>query len=258
MSSSIGFSNLLTLQKAKQKQINNQQKLLTFLYQEKYSTAAIVQQIINLKTRSGTCKVLRKMERDNLIKKYNHSESLVLWGITQHGLHEALTGNEERIDWNYFEPAKVNIATLDHQLDIQKIHAVCMGKKLDFRTGRLLGSRAHNDKIPDGIIEIGDKRIAVEVERHVKSKRRYDAVIYNYLKAIKAGSYHHILYVAPDEKKREQVKNAIYNIGKITMNVSGKKKILTVQPEKHFVYFDFISIEDTSTYIDDLKNSILD
>ena len=85
--------------------------------------------------------------------------------------------------------------------------------------------------------------MALEVERHIKSKRRYDAVIYNYLKLIKAGKYDSVLYVSDDDSMAQRVKKAITSLKSITMTVNGRKQKLLLKPEVHFSYFDFVGIE---------------
>jgi hypothetical protein len=238
------YRNLLGLKQAKQKSLENQQKLLQFLYAEKYSKATILQEVIGIQTRSAICKILRRMQQANLIKRHQYVNSIVLWGITPNGIHEAIGKDENINDWTYFEPSKINLNTLEHQFDVQRIHALCVRQNLDFIPGWSLGSRADNDKVPDGIIITGTNRIAIEVERNVKTKRRYDAIIYNYLKAIKAGKYTKVLYIAPTSEKCQQIKKVFYEIGKITMKINGVNKLLKLSPEKHLRFFEFMCINN--------------
>ena len=193
------------------------------------------------------------MEQGNLVKKHRFTHFFLLWGITSNGIHAAVNAHYKVTDWNCFEPSKVKILTLDHQLDIQRIHAMCIQKEIGFIPGRMLGSRAAADKVPDGVITINGTRIAIEVERNVKSKRRYDSIIYNYLKAIKAGEYESVIYVMPDEAKCEQVKNAFYSINKITMVINGIKKPLIITPEKHLMFFTFLTLADIPNRLASLK-----
>jgi hypothetical protein len=65
------YRNLLGLKQAKQKSLENQQKLLKFLYSEKYSKATILQEVIGIQTRSAICKILRRMQQANLINVNN-------------------------------------------------------------------------------------------------------------------------------------------------------------------------------------------
>jgi hypothetical protein len=184
-----------------------------------------------------------------LIKRHQYVNSIVLWGITPNGIHEAIGRDENINDWTYFEPSKINLNTLEHQFDVQKIHALCVRQNLEFIPGWTLGSRADNDKVPDGIIITGTNRIAIEVERNVKSKRRYDAIIYNYLKAIKAGKYTKVLYVAPTPEKCQQIKKVFYEMGKITMKINGVNKLLKLSAEKHLRFFEFVELKKIASIL---------
>ena len=54
-------------------------------------------------------------------------------------------------------------------------------------------------KRPDAVAtNTEDQRIAVEVERHVKTMKRYESIFADYLQAIKRGDYHAVHYVCPD------------------------------------------------------------
>jgi hypothetical protein len=249
MNNSNGTSNLLSLAEAKLKYQQNQRRILLFLHHEKYSTARILQQIIGLETRSGVCRVLNRMERENLIKRHQYTYSIILWGITPNGLHEAIDGRERITDWTYFEPSKISFTTLEHQLDIQRFHALCFQRNIKFQLGRTIGSRSNADKIPDAIIYTAKRTIAIEIERSIKTKRRYREIIYNYLKAVKRGDYNRILYVAPTPAKCRQVRNVFFSVKKIMMKINGVNKPLTLNPDYHLRFFEFVALENAESYL---------
>ncbi len=245
----VGTTNLLPRKQAKLRSIENQQKVLQFLRQEKFSTRQIIQQLLGLKTRAGAWKILVKMEQENWLKQHSISPALTLWGITPEGMREASLEETGLLDEVGFLPSKISLSTLQHSLDIQYVHTLCYQENIEFQLGKVLGSRAKADKVPDAIIVAGGKKIAVEVERTLKSRTRYDVVIYHYLKAIKAGNYQKVLYVMPDEKRYRQVKKAFYHLGHITMDINGRKQSLRLDPHKHFQFFDFIVQTDVSAYL---------
>lgn len=246
--------NLYNPVKSKQKGLDNEYILLKFLLKEKYSISSILTSILGFKNPRSVLKILNRMEKKGLIRKHKIDIFRTLYGITNNGVHVAQDDQEKITDWQYFEPSKVNITTLDHQLGIQKVHAICLKLGLDFMPGRELGSRAESDKISDAVITIFDKKIALEMERHVKSRRRYNAVIYNYLKLVKTGEYQSILYTSDTAEKTERIKKAIHSLETITMKVNGRNKDLKINPDVHFSYFDFISLDDIENYLVDLIN----
>jgi hypothetical protein len=245
--------NLLSLAEAKEKSRLNQKKILKFLYAEKYSTAGMLKELVGIKTRSGMCRLLRKMEKQKIIKKHRYSYCVVLWGITHSGIHEAIEPHEEITDWTYFEPSKVNLKTLEHKLAIQQLHIICVRQNVPFKTGRALGLRAGSDKTPDAIITIGNTIIPCEIENYVKSRRRYEGIIYNYLKGIKAGKYDDILYIAPTPEKRNKIKKIFLSMKKITMYINGRKVPLKPTYENHLKFFHFICLQDAEIYLANLK-----
>lgn len=235
--------NLLPGEEAKRRSENNHVKILNFLSQESFSTRQILQDLLRFKTKSGVCRILAKMEKKNLIKKFRYSSILTIWGITSAGLKETGT------DTFPFMPSRFSLSTLEHSLDVQKVHVMCISKNIDFRVGRDLGSRSESDKIPDGIMTLPSHQIAIEVERTQKSAGRYDAIIYNYLKSIKNGTYQKVLYVMPDSKRCTQIKNCIYSLGEITMDINGRKEKLALDEQKHLSYFHFLTLKSLPEYL---------
>ena len=103
MSRADGYRNLLSSKEIKKRSQENQQKLLSFLYAEKYSTAMILKDVLGIKTRAGICKILCKMEQKKLIKRYRFTSQITLWGITSHGIHEAAIDQDKITDWRYLK-----------------------------------------------------------------------------------------------------------------------------------------------------------
>lgn len=245
--------NLLQAPAAKRKGAQNETAILQFLLKEKYSTARVLTVLLGFADRSSILKVLKRMADKRWIKSHQFDRLTKLYGITQSGIHEAQRHCDVITDWKYFEPSKVNPNTLLHQLMVQEVHALCVRLGLKFVTGKAIGSRANQDKIPDGEVHFPDKVVALEVERHIKSKRRYDAIVYNYLKLIKAGKYDSVLYVSDDDAMARRIKKAITSLETITMTVNGRKQKLMLKPEVHFSYFDFVGLKYAYQYYRDNK-----
>lgn len=243
------LSNLLSGKAPLQRGLENQHRILQFLQQEKFSTRQILQSLLGIKTRGGLWKILSKMEKKNWVKQYSFSSSFTLWGITIDGIKECAFTEGATHDFTAFQPSKISSSTIQHSLDIQAVHVACEQLGIEFQPGRELGSRAEVDKIPDGLVHINGKLLAIEVERTLKSSGRYDAIIYNYLKAIKQQDYVRVVYVMPDAKKLQQVKRSIFNLGHITMHVHGEKQRIKLNPETHLSYFDFVSLNKLPDYL---------
>lgn len=244
-----GTLNLLPRSEAYRRSASNQQRVLQFLQQEKFSTLKILQSLLGIKTHSGMWKILDKMAKKKWIKQHQYSSIFTIWGITTEGINQCEFADNKTHQRRAFMPSRVSLSTLEHSLDIQRVHVICDNAELNFQVGRELGSRAEADKVPDAIVDINGEQTAIEVERTLKSTSRYDAIIYNYLKAIKSGDYHHVLYIMPDAKRCRQVQKAICNLGHITMHINGRKEKLKLNPETHLSYFDFISLNKLPQYL---------
>lgn len=191
------------------------------------------------------------MVKKGQVIKYEYSPSQVLWGITTKGLgYTHLTADQE-FDWKHFQPSKVNLSLLSHTLDIQYIHVQCIKNNLRFISGSKLGMRDTMDKVPDAIIYAQQGTIAIEVERHIKSKRRYNPIVYNYLKAIKQGLYQKILYVAPTERQKEAIKKSILNLGYITAD-AGSSKIKYKLEKSYLDFFGFTTLDNICSILEKL------
>ncbi len=79
-------------------------------------------------------------------------------------------------------------------------------------------------KRPDGLIIKPGSTIAIEAERTVKSKYRYQQVIIHYLKMIKKGEFEKIWYVMPNEKTKHAVEQAMKSIESLTVISNGEKR----------------------------------
>lgn len=139
---------------------------------------------------------LGSLERDHALK----SEFLLvggrrvrLWGITAHGLALA-----DRVDGAAFELGKSNPSYVPHRLDCQRLRlaAEAAGWR-DWIPERVLRGR-NMRKVPDAIsLDPAGHRVAVEVERHCKTPKRYAELMVAYLLEIKAGEVREVHFVCP-------------------------------------------------------------
>ncbi|MCA6928674.1 MobC family replication-relaxation protein, partial [Pectobacterium versatile] len=131
-----------------------------------------------------------------------------LWGITNDGLAVVATPHEDGFPAR-FEPSKVTGWTLMQRLDRQ-LARLLLEKKGAY--GWISGadstfrSRYEVYHRPAGVITLPDGTvIAVETERHLKTKARYQAVITNHLITRTQKLWMYVFYIVPDP----QIKRAI-------------------------------------------------
>lgn len=176
--------------------------VLRYLRDETWTTAELLGKVMGIKTRQTIHRTLTGMERDELIKRHSlpiaGRVSLTLWGITPHGLAHAWDEDEEYQDRPHFEPGRLALSRVPHQVDLQRarLQAEAAGWT-EWERGERLGFKPviRPDAIttrPDGL------RVAIEVERTVKTRKRYQAIIRDHLTQIKEQKWAGVLYLCPE------------------------------------------------------------
>ena len=109
-----------------------------------------------------------------------------------------------------FEAYRITGWSLDHHLDNQYARLTLEKKGApnwmngDRSTFLRLYSVKHR---PDGLITLPDGRIvAVETERRLKTKARYQSIMASHLMAISDKHWRYVFYVTPDAQKKQALK----------------------------------------------------
>lgn len=173
-------------------------RVLRFLRDETWTSAQVIRELLH----SSPALVTKTMQQ---LKKLGHvtehrSEGCrsTLWGITTHGLAHAWDASESMAARSHFEPSRLSALAVPHRLDVQqaRLRAEEAGWS-DWRPENILPSGMA--KRPDAlVIDRSGQVIAVEMERHIKTLKRYEAVFAAYLQAIKRGELEYVHYVTPD------------------------------------------------------------
>lgn len=185
-------------QERAQRREEKTQAILAFLRDETWSTGAILAKLLGF-SRTGIYKTLAYLEKSDLIKSHPYPElNQKLYGITPKGLMFSWADDEAFQNRPYFEPSKVKPIMVQHYLDTQKarLHALEAGWS-NWLPGHLLQKGL--EKRPDAVTTSRQgSRIAVEIERTVKTKKRYEVIWATYLQAIKRNEFDYVHYVCPD------------------------------------------------------------
>lgn len=175
-------------------------QVLRFLRDETWTSPKILAQYLGCSPSSVT-KTMSQLEQLGQVVRHVVPEvRQILWGITPHGLAFAWDDDEVMQVRPSFEPSRLALVAIAHHLVIQmaRLNAEKQGW-----TGWVPGNRlpAGLAKRPDAVAtDPQGNRIAIEVERHVKTLKRYEAVFAIYLQCIKRGDYAAVHYVCPDER----------------------------------------------------------
>jgi hypothetical protein len=186
-------------------------RLLTFLKEETYSDFKTLMLLFDYKNHKPLYLLLAKAIDMGLIQKHEINTRMVktsLWGITNDGLAVVVTPHEDGFPAR-FEPSKVTGWTLMQRLDRQ-LARLLLEKKGAY--GWISGadstfrSRYEVYHRPAGVITLPDGTvIAVETERHLKTKARYQAIITNHLLARTQQHWMYVFYIVPDPQKKRAI-----------------------------------------------------
>lgn len=175
--------------------------ILRFLRDETWSTADVLGLVAGIGTRQGIHKTLTAMERDELVKRHKlpiaGRVDLTCWGITPHGVGMSHDAGEDFEDRPSFEPSRLALSRVPHQLDLQRARLVAEAHGwTDWVRGERLGFKV--ECRPDAVAtDPAGNRVAIEVERTIKTRKRYQTIITEHLKQRQAGHWKFVLYLSP-------------------------------------------------------------
>lgn len=88
-------------------------------------------------------------------------------------------------------------------------------------------------KYTDMLIEIGGQTYGVEIEREVKSQRRYRDIIASHWLAIERQQYGLVLYLSPDQTTRDRLGRVLKSVFD-SVRIGGRERVLTDQERQWF------------------------
>lgn len=250
----MGDSSFFIHDKVKQSErIEEKQNIvLGFLAQEVFSTSEILGQLLNL-SRTATYKTLKLMEKRDLIRMYPIEYELAqrgkqtIWGLTPKGALLATDLDNFQID--FYEAGRIATSTMAHSLAIQRVKIAGFTKGwTDWISSRKLKQIAARDKkkwkqIPDALAtSLDGKVIAFEVEKTVKTPKRYQVILSNYAKMFLDQSIDEVFYIGP-ENIVKRLERLFSNIDKLV--VDGKSYPVHENVLKRI---QFLSYEDWNNF----------
>lgn len=218
---------------------NSRLLVLKFLRDETWSNLSNLQSVVAM-SESATFKILQKLERDRMLVRHKISElRLTLWGISAQGLAFAWEDDESMEVRPYFEPSKISVATTHHYLDVQR--ARLASQRLcwsNWIPGHQLPLKIK--KRPDAVVtNLHGHVVAIEVERSIKTLKRYESIFAIYLQMIKKGDYQLVHYVCPDPDFAPRLKRMFQLIK--TVPVAGERVPIT---DRHLARFPVFALRD--------------
>jgi hypothetical protein len=223
-------------------------RLLSFLRDEVYSSAEVLSLVMGLESRQATHKSLVKFAQEALIVSHEvqyFGRRFLIWGITAHGQAMAFNLSSEKNRTAVFEPSRMSLQNLGHTLDVQRIRlrAEAAGWTA-WRNGESLGKLPKDANRPDALaISAAGIVIAVEVERTIKTRKRYEVILVNYLRAIKAEKIQLVVWVCPTRDFAARLRAIITGITHV--RTEGKK--VAIEPARHHSHIRFLAYDQWPT-----------
>lgn len=220
--------------------------ILSFLWEEGYSTAKILAPLLKM-TPNGIQRILRKMEAKELIKAHTvdfelSSWNLKIWGLTPAG---TLLATPEDEKFKFFEVSRVKPITMAHSLALQHIKVLAVSQGwVDWQSSSKMLKNANMNRstwlqVPDAVaMSPKGRKIAIELERTVKTPKRYIEILANYAEMLSSGIIAEVIYICP-ENITKRLERLFHRIEKIIF----RGKVIPV-PEGLLKRFYFVTYDE--------------
>lgn len=185
--------------------VDKRRRLLAFLRTEIWTTGDVVGELLDIRHPHTIRSLIHKLVAEELLISDQlilpNGKTIKLIGITLNGQAHAADLVGKDIILRHYEKGRVGLSTIHHTLDLQmlRIRFAKAGWKGWTYADRLPpDQKSRNPHRPDAIsVHPDGQRYAIEVERHLKTKKRYEAIIGHHLTAIRGGVYDRVLYATP-------------------------------------------------------------
>ncbi len=173
--------------------------VLRFLTDEVWTSSVILGRVAGVGARQAVHRLLTTMEREATIRRASApvlaGQGVTLWGITPHGLALAPEANPIGA---YFEPSKLALERVPHHLGLQALRLQAEGVGwIEWMRGERLGKDVSIR--PDALVRRPDGHmVAIEYERTIKTPKRYQRIVAEHLRAMRAAQWAGVYYICPD------------------------------------------------------------
>ena len=175
------------------------------------------------------------------------AKRVVLHGITAQGLAFAWGADEEIEARNPWEPSKTNALFVNHQIEAQlaRLRAEQLGWS-NWQPARVLMKQGLM-KIPDAqAVDAEGTRVAVEIEREIKTGKRYETIIGAYVASMKSTDlrWQRVDYLCPDADFAARLARAFGLLKHIRLEVAGMPSRTGDLTQAHLNRFRFYAAKE--------------
>lgn len=242
------MAQFLPPKERKERTAAKRRAILRLLRDEIYTTREVVQELLGVAPTPAKM-TLSAMVRDGLLRMEQvqcpNGWKPFLWGITAHGQAFAFDEGEQPMD-RVFEPGRVGLTVVRHTIIIQlmRLRAERHGWR-NWQSGDRLAKWEKDQGRPDAITTSpSGESIAVEVELSMKTTKRYESVLFDRLRQIKAGNFAKVVWLSPDEHASKRLESIVKGIEEFTREHAGVKQTIRIEPDRHHPCLKFISLDN--------------
>lgn len=219
--------------------------VLRFLKEDTYTDLANLMLLLDFKAPPPLYRVLTKLINMGLIEKHvieSRFGNITLWGITMDGLAVVIKPDDVVFPPR-FKPWTLTGWVLEHHLDTQRARLILEKRGathwINGDRNNFLNQFAVKQR-PDGVVTLPNgKRIAVEMERNLKTQRRYQAIMSSHLQAWSGNIWTAVFYILPSKQK----KIALMKIFETTQFVIVNNSPVPLE-QHHRDVFQFFTLEE--------------
>ena len=220
---------LMPVAEQKERIARKRDTLLKFLASEGFSSLPILAEVIQL-GKPATCKTLAQLSKLGMVSSLNVPAGagwIKVYFLTAHGRAMAADPGEIDQGWRDVDVSRVAPSTVGHTLDCQRLRLMLEASGwTNWQTDRQLHAM-QLAKIPDALASTPHGQLAaLEVERTIKTKKRYAAILAEYILMINSEKIQSIHYFCPAPGVAERVERIFRSISSITI----KNTTWAVQP----------------------------
>ena len=143
-----------------------------------------------------------------------------------------------------FEPKRVGLTVVTHTIQIQlaRIRAERAGW-IDWVAGDRMGQWEKDQGRPDAIVTspLGE-RVAVEMELTLKTTKRYESILFDRLRQIRAKNFARVVWVAADADRQKRLETILKSISEFTREHAGKKQVVRIDQATHHPLLSFTNV----------------
>lgn len=218
--------------------------ILHYLFGEMWTHVDIISELLVGLSKEQLGQVLDELSKAKMIRSveisFIENASTQIWGITSYGINSVREKIPDAENRRAFSKRAVNPVSFTHQLDIQRLR-ISAERSGWYDWTKCSGAERFSKKrgiFPDVVATRPDgMRIALEVERTVKSKSRYPKIMGAHLHARKFCQWDEIIYLCPDARIKRRLENIYSEIEQV--DYFGNTVKITDQHRQHFRFYSY-------------------